>query len=76
MRTTVDLPPSVRRRAQEIARREDRSLSAVVADLTMKGLAQIDDPVVLSIDRHSGLPVLSLGRTLTTREVADLLDEE
>lgn len=76
MRTTVDLPPSVHRRALDMAQRQHRSLSAVVADLTLKGLAQVDDPVVFSVDRHSGLPVLSLGRTLTAGEVADLLDEE
>ncbi len=76
MRTTVDLPPSVHRRALDMARRQHRSLSAVVAELTLKGLAQVDDPVVFSVDKHSGLPVLSLGRTLRSDEVADLLDEE
>ncbi len=76
MRTTVVLPPSVHRRALDMAQRQHRSPSAVVADLTLKGLAQVDDPVIFSVDQHSGLPVLSLGRTLGSHEVADLLDEE
>jgi len=32
MRTTVDLPPCVHRRAQELATERHRSLSATVAD--------------------------------------------
>jgi len=76
MRTTVDLPPSVHRRAMELALRDHRSLSAVIADLTTRGLAQVDDPVVFSIDPDSGLPVLSIGRGLTSDQVADLVDEE
>ncbi len=76
MRTTVDLPPAVHRRAQELAEQQHRSLSAVVADLTTRGLAQIEEPVTFSIDPRSGLPVLSVGRVVTSLEVADLLDDE
>jgi len=76
MRTTVDLPPAVHRRARELAEQQDRSLSSVVADLTVRGLAQLDAPVVLSLDKRSGLPVLSVGRTITSEDVAGALDEE
>jgi hypothetical protein len=76
MRTTVDLPPAVHRRARELAERRGESLSAVLADLTVRGLAQIDEPVVLSTDPRSGLPVLSVGRRVTSREVAEALDDE
>jgi len=76
MRTTVDLPPAVHRRARELAERRGESLSSVIADLTVRGLAQLDEPVVLRINERSGLPVLSLGRPLTSGDVADLLDEE
>jgi hypothetical protein len=76
MRTTVDLPPAVHRRARELAERRGESLSAVLADLTVRGLAQIDEPVVLSTDPRSGLPVLSVGRRVTSREVTEALDDE
>lgn len=76
MRTTVDLPPAVHRRALEIARRRGISLSAVIADLTIRGLSQLDEPVVISTDERSGFPVVSVGRRITSDEVASALDEE
>lgn len=76
MRTTVSLPPAVHRRAQELAQRQGRSLSAVIADLTMRGLAQVEAPVELVRDDQTGLPVLSLGRAVTAEDVAAALDDE
>lgn len=76
MRTTVDLPPAVHRRALEIAKRRGLSLSAVVAELTVRGLSQLDEPVVVGIDERSGFPVISIGRRITSDEVAAALDEE
>lgn len=60
MRTTVDLPPAVHRRAVELAKLRGESLSAVVADLTVRGLAAIEEPVTLRTDPRTGLPVLSI----------------
>ena len=76
MRTTVDLPPAVHRRALEIAKRRGLSLSAVVAELTVRGLSQLDEPVVIGRDERSGFPVVSVGRRVTSAEVAAALDEE
>jgi predicted transcriptional regulator len=76
MRTTVDLPPAVHRRARDLARRRGVSMSAVVAELTVRGLAQVDTTVELAVDERSGLPVLSLGRVVTAEEVADAMDDE
>ncbi|HWM06277.1 MAG TPA: hypothetical protein VNP92_28365 [Actinophytocola sp.] len=76
MRTTVDLPPAVHRRALEIARRRGQSLSAVVAELTVRGLSQLDEPVLISTDERSGFPVLSVGRRVTSEQVAAAVDEE
>ncbi|MFT3835231.1 MAG: antitoxin [Micropruina sp.] len=76
MRTTVDLPTAVHRRARELASQSGRSLSAVVADLAVRGLAQLDEPVTLQTDPRTGLPVLSLGRTITSADVAEALDDE
>ena len=76
MRTTVDLPTAVHRRARELASQSGRSLSAVVADLAVRGLAQLDEPVTVQTDPRTGLPVLSLGRTITSADVAEALDDE
>ena len=76
MRTTVDLPPTIHRRALELAREQGRSLSSVVAELTALGLARIGAPSSISADEISGLPVISIGRTLTSEDVAALLDDE
>jgi hypothetical protein len=76
MRTTVDLPPAVHRRAAELARTRGQSLSATVAELTSRGLSQLDEPLSISIDEQSGFPVVSVGRRITTDDVAAALDDE
>lgn len=76
MRTTVDLPPAVHRRALALARDRHQSLSAVVAELTARALAQLDDPVRVDIDPDTGLPVIGIGAPITAADVADILDEE
>ena len=76
MRTTVDLPPGVHQRARALAQSRGVSLSVTIADLTARGLAQLDEPVVLEIDEHSGFPVISLGRKVTSDEVLATLDDE
>lgn len=76
MRTTVDLPPAVHRRAQEIARRRGLSLSSVIADLTARGLAQLDEPATIVSDPRSGFPVVSVGRRITDEDVAAALEDE
>lgn len=76
MRTTVDLPPAVHRQAKEIAERRGLSLSAVIAELTARGLIQLGEPAAISVDERSGFPVVSVGRRVTLEDVATALDEE
>jgi predicted transcriptional regulator len=76
VRTTVDLPPAVHRRATELARARGQSLSATVAELTARGLSQIDAPLTIRIDERTGFPVLSVGRRVTAEDVAAALDDE
>ena len=76
MRTSVDLPSAVHRRARELAQQRGQSLSAVVADLVTRGLAQLEAPVTLTRDERTGFPVLSAGRPVTAQDVASLLDDE
>lgn len=59
-----------------MARRSGRSLSAVVADLAARGLGQLDQPVVVGTDETSGFPVITIGRRVTSDQVAAALDEE
>ncbi len=76
MRTTVDLPPATDRLVRELARRQGKTLSAVIAELTSRGLSQLDEPLAVSEDPVSGFPVVSIGRRITSAEVAAILDEE
>lgn len=76
MRTTVDLPPIVHQRVRKIATDRGESISAVLADLAMRGLAQLDYPVELSADSRTGLPVLSISRRVTAKEVSDALADD
>jgi predicted transcriptional regulator len=76
MRTTVDLPPAVHRRARELAEERHQSLSSVVADLAVRGLAALGEPLEVATDPTSGFPVITLGRRITSAEVADALNDE
>lgn len=76
MRTTVDLPPAVHQRARELALQRHQSLSTVVADLTARGLAALGESLEITTDPTSGFPLITLGRRITTAEVADALDDE
>ena len=58
MRTTVDLPPAVHRRALELAHARGQSLSATLAELTARGLGQLDEPVVVRTDATSGFRII------------------
>ncbi len=76
MRTTVNLPPGVHRRAQELARQRHQPLSTVIADLAVRGLATLDEPVEVTTDPRTGFPLITFGRRITATEVADALDDE
>lgn len=76
MRTTLDLPPVAYHRVKELAAQRGESVSRVLADLTMRGLAQVESDVELQVSDRTGLPVLSIGRGVTSEEVGDLLDDE
>jgi hypothetical protein len=51
-------------------------MSVVIADLTVRGLSQLDEPVTVLTDPVSGYPVVSIGRRVTAAEVSDFLAEE
>lgn len=76
MRTTVDLSPTVHRRAVELARVRHTSLSSVISELTVRGLATLGEEVTVETDPVSNLPVVSVGRRISSADVADMLDDE
>ena len=76
MRTTVDLPPAVHRRAMQLAKRRGQSLSSVIAELAIYGLSRLDEPLTVTTDPQSGFPIVSLGRRITSEDVAEALDDE
>ena len=76
MRTTVDLPPAVHRRAVQLAKQRGQSLSSVIAELATYGLSRLNEPLVLRTDPQSGFPIVSLGRQITSEDVANALDDE
>lgn len=76
MRTTVDLPPAAHQRASALARARHQSLSSTLAELVTIGLARLGEPATITTDENTGLPVISIGRPLTSEQVASLLDDE
>jgi hypothetical protein len=76
MRTTVDLPPALHRRASALARQRGQSLSAVIAELTARGLSQLGEPLQIGTDARSGFPVVSVGRRISSDDVVEALDDE
>ncbi len=74
MRTTLDLPEDLLERARAIARGTKRSLGSVVADLMRHGLAP--GPVAApEASARTGLPLVSVGRVVTSDDVRALEDE-
>lgn len=74
MRTTVDLPPDLHAQAIAIARDTHRTLSETVAFLMRRGLGEGR----VGRQPHSaatGLPVVRLGKVITTEDVRALEDD-
>lgn len=75
MRTTIDLPDDLHQQALAIARDTARSLSQTVADLMWRGLGH-GHPAELTRSERTGLPVVRLGRIITSEDVRALEDEQ
>jgi len=74
MRTTIDLPVELLERTKAIARDTSRTLSEVVADLLRRGLEPGATPSPAR-SPHTGLPVVFIGRIVTSEDVRSLDDE-
>lgn len=75
MRTTVDIPDDLHAQAVAIARDTHQSLSQTIAVLMRRGLGTGRSEGVGTSDR-TGLPVVHLGRTITSEAVRQLEDDD
>lgn len=75
MRTTVDIPDDLHRQLSALARDTSRTLSETVVDLVRRGLSE-GAPGRVARSKRTGLPVVHVGRTITTEDVRLLEDEE
>jgi hypothetical protein len=73
VRTTVDLPDELHHQAVAIARDTSRTLSETVVELMRRGLSS-QAGAELTRSARTGLPVVHLGRTITTEDVRGLED--
>lgn len=74
MRTTVDLPADLHAQVVAIARDTHRTLSETVALLMRRGLSGGQE-AALTHSAATGLPVMRLGRIITTEDVRALEDD-
>lgn len=80
MRTTVDLPEDLHQVLASLATHTRRTLSATAVDLMRRGLTQgagitQGKARALRINNATGLPVVSLRRTVTPEDVKAFEDE-
>lgn len=75
MRTTIDLPDDLHAQATAIARDTRQTLSQTVAQLMRLGLSSGRSPE-FGFSRNTGLPVINVGRVITSEDVRRLEDDE
>jgi len=71
MRITIDLPDELHAQVVAIARDTHQSLGQTVASLIRRGLGSGTSGEVVTSER-TGLPVVHLGRTITTEDARRL----
>jgi predicted transcriptional regulator len=74
VRTTIDLPPDIHEAARALAHERHQSLSTTVVQLLRQALGD-DGRVEVSTDPATGLPVVRVGRIVTSADVRALDDE-
>jgi hypothetical protein len=74
MRTTVDLPTDLHTQVVAIARDTHRTLSETVTFLMRRGLGESQAAGVTQ-SAATGLPVVRLGRMITSEDVRSLEDD-
>jgi predicted transcriptional regulator len=75
VRTTIDLPDELHKQARAIARDTHRTMSQTVVDLMRRGLNTASASTATT-DPKTGLPLVRVGRIVTSEDVRSLEDEE
>lgn len=75
MRTTLDIPDDLHAQAVAIARDTHQTLSQAVALLIRRGLGS-GQPAAVVTSGRTGLPVIQLGRTITSEDVRQMEDDD
>jgi predicted transcriptional regulator len=75
VRTTIDLPDDLHRRARALAYETSRSLSETIAQLVRRGLGE-GRAADLALSERTGLPVIRLGTVITSEDVRALEDDQ
>jgi ABC-type Fe3+ transport system permease subunit len=75
VRTTIDLPEDLHRAARSLARDRGQTMSQTVGDLMRRALISGTDTEQVSIDTATGLPLVRLGKSVTTEMVRSAADE-
>lgn len=76
VRTTIDLPDDVHRAAVLLSRDLGQSLSRTVSELVRTALAGGRPMSRIETHPETGLPLIHLGRPITSEDVAALQDED
>jgi len=76
MRTTIDIPELLHQRITAFARERGQSFSATATQALMRGMAPIETTSTLHRSPLTGLMVINSGHTVTSADVADLIDED
>lgn len=75
MRTTIDLPDDLHAQAVAIARDKHQSLSQAVSGLIRRGLGS-GAAGETTTSARTGLPVVHLGRTITSEDAGQLAEDD
>jgi hypothetical protein len=75
MRTTVDIPDDLHAQAMALSRDTHKTLSQIVTLLMRRGLSSEGSSEV-AISSRTGLPVVQVGRVITTEDVRQLEDDD
>jgi hypothetical protein len=75
VRTTIDIPEDLHSQAVAIARDTHQTLSQAVVLLMRRGLGS-GQPGEVATSGRTGLPVVHLGRTITSEDVRRLEDDD
>jgi len=76
MRTTVDLPEELHRAARSLAHDRGQSMSRTISDFVRQGLSPNSGTERVSTVPATGLPLVRLGRPVTTEMVRAAVADE